>query len=52
VIDAGDRETQGENVADELILAGQRVLPERLLAAGFAFRCPVLSGAFGEVFST
>lgn len=32
-------------MADELLLRGQRVVPERLLAAGFGFRYPHLSSA-------
>ena len=32
-------------MADELLLSSQRVLPARLLASGFAFRYPTLEGA-------
>ncbi len=35
-------------VADELILAGQRVVPRRLLDAGFRFRYPELEAAFRQ----
>lgn len=35
--------------AEELLLGGQRVLPVRAEASGFAFRYPELDGALGEV---
>ncbi|HEU5359240.1 MAG TPA: TIGR01777 family oxidoreductase [Gemmatimonadales bacterium] len=36
-------------LADEALLAGQRVLPAALLAAGYRFRDPVLEGALRHV---
>ncbi len=36
-------------MADETLLAGQRVRPTALLKAGYQFRYPVLSGALGEI---
>lgn len=36
-------------MADELLLRGQRVLPQRALAAGFAFRFPELPAALDEL---
>ena len=44
------RLTMGE-VADELILAGQRVSPQKLFDAGFRFRYPTLDKAVLEVVS-
>ena len=38
-------------LADELLLAGQRVLPRRLLDAGFTFREPRLEGALEALLS-
>jgi len=38
-------------MAEELILAGQRVLPERLLESGYEFRYPDLDPAFQEIFT-
>ncbi len=35
-------------VADEMLLSGARVLPAKLLAAGFSFRYPELEGALRE----
>ena len=35
----------GREQADEMLLASQRVVPARLLAAGFAFREPTVDGA-------
>lgn len=37
-------------MADALLLSGQRVLPERALAAGFVFTSPDLPAAFKEIF--
>ena len=39
-------------MADEMILAGQRVHPRRLLEAGYEFRYPVLAGALEELLGT
>jgi len=39
----------GTDMADELILAGQRALPGRLSASGFAFRHPAIDGALAAV---
>jgi len=39
----------GAELADEMVLAGQRVLPRRLLDAGFGFRHPGVHGALGAV---
>jgi len=36
-------------VADELLLAGQQVLPKRLEAAGFTFHYPNIDGAVGQL---
>lgn len=36
-------------MADELLLVGQKVLPQRAQAAGFAFRYPDLPAALGQV---
>ncbi len=36
-------------MADELLLRGQRVVPEKLLAAGFRFEFPALEGALGNI---
>ena len=36
-------------MADELLLQGQRVLPERALQAGFPFRHPDLEGALADL---
>ena len=36
-------------MADELLLQGQRVLPERALHAGFPFRHPDLEGALADL---
>jgi uncharacterized protein len=33
-------------MADEVLLASQRVVPARLQASGYAFRHPTLEGAF------
>jgi len=33
-------------MADELLLTSQRVVPARLQASGYAFRHPTLEGAF------
>ena len=35
--------------ADELLLGGQRVLPEKALASGFAFRNPEIAGALAAI---
>ncbi len=37
-------------MADELLLNGQRVLPSRLQAAGFRFALPALDDALGDIF--
>jgi len=37
-------------MAEELLLGGQRVLPRRLTAAGFQFRFPTLEPALADVF--
>jgi hypothetical protein len=39
-------------MADELILNGQRVLPKRLSEAGFSFKYPVLSEAVNASFQS
>jgi uncharacterized protein len=39
----------GGAMADELMLASKRVLPEKALASGFVFRHPTLSGALAAV---
>ena len=36
-------------VADELLLAGQKVLPKRLEAAGFSFHYPDIDSAVGQL---
>ncbi len=36
-------------MADEMLLAGQRVLPRRLLAAGFSFKYPDLQKALSDI---
>ena len=36
-------------VADELLLAGQKVLPKRLQEAGFTFHYPDISSALGQL---
>jgi uncharacterized protein (TIGR01777 family) len=36
-------------LADEALLAGQRVLPEALQASGYAFRDPTLAGALARL---
>jgi len=36
-------------MADEMLLSGQRVLPRRLLAAGFKFKYPDLEKALGDI---
>ncbi|RPI92479.1 MAG: DUF1731 domain-containing protein, partial [Spirochaetales bacterium] len=37
-------------MARELMLSGHRVLPERLLGAGFGFEYPDLEQALAEIF--
>jgi uncharacterized protein (TIGR01777 family) len=37
-------------MADELILGSQRVIPERLMENGYSFRYPGIADAFGEIF--
>jgi uncharacterized protein (TIGR01777 family) len=37
-------------MAKETVLASQKVLPERLLKAGFKFECPYLKQAFMDIF--
>lgn len=39
----------GGDMADELLLAGQRVIPERLLQAGFVFRYSELAPALQDM---
>ena len=39
-------------MADEILLSGQMVLPERLLKAGFRFRFPLLHDALADVVRT
>jgi uncharacterized protein (TIGR01777 family) len=36
-------------MADELLIAGQRVVPEALQAAGFAFRYPTVDQALADI---
>ncbi len=38
--------------ADELLLGGQRVVPEKALASGFVFRYPTLRVAFASIIGT
>jgi NAD dependent epimerase/dehydratase family enzyme len=38
----------GRQLADELLLGSLRVLPARLIGAGYRFRDPVLEGALAE----
>lgn len=38
-------------MADEMILSGQKVIPEKLLAAGFGFKYPKVSDALKTIFS-
>ncbi|MBN1974786.1 MAG: TIGR01777 family oxidoreductase [Sedimentisphaerales bacterium] len=38
-------------MADEMILSGQKVIPEKLLAAGFKFKYPKVSDALKTIFS-
>ncbi|HEY7594684.1 MAG TPA: TIGR01777 family oxidoreductase [Actinophytocola sp.] len=42
----------GTEVADEIVLASARAVPERLLRTGFTFRHPSLEQAFRELLST
>jgi uncharacterized protein (TIGR01777 family) len=42
----------GKGMADEMLLAGQRVLPARLEATGYAFRHPTLEPALRAVLGT
>jgi uncharacterized protein len=42
------RAALGREMADELLLVSQRVLPQRLLASGFVFQCPDASSALKE----
>ena len=37
-------------MADELLLQGQRVLPEGLAASGFEFRYPDIDGALAQIY--
>lgn len=39
----------GGQLADELLLGGQRVVPAKAVASGFAFRCPALPAALDAV---
>ena len=43
------RKVLGE-MADEMILSGQKVLPEKLLAAGFQFKYPKVSDALNAIY--
>ena len=38
-------------MAQELLLQGQRVLPDRLQTAGFRFGMPTLDDALGAIFA-
>jgi NAD dependent epimerase/dehydratase family enzyme len=42
----------GTDVADQIVLASTRAVPERLLASGFTFHHPRLELAFQELLST
>lgn len=42
----------GADVAEQIVLASTRVVPERLLATGFRFRHPRLDVAFAELLNT
>jgi uncharacterized protein (TIGR01777 family) len=42
----------GGDFAKELLLGGQRVLPQRVLASGFAFRYPELGSALQSILGT
>jgi uncharacterized protein len=46
------RQVFGSEVADEIVLASVRAVPERLLHTGFTFRHPSLDVAFEELLST
>ena len=39
------------DMADEVLLGGQRVVPARITGAGFAFRYPTLEQAFAHIFA-
>jgi NAD dependent epimerase/dehydratase family enzyme len=39
----------GREMVREMLLGGQRVLPEKLLASGFVFRHPDLDAALHDV---
>jgi NAD dependent epimerase/dehydratase family enzyme len=36
-------------MADELLITGQRVLPDRLMTAGFSFDFPAIEAALGAI---
>jgi len=38
------------DLADELLLGGQQVLPAKILASGFEFRHPTLASALADLF--
>ena len=40
----------GKQLAHEMLLEGQRVVPERLLESGFEFEHPTVTGALGFLF--
>jgi NAD dependent epimerase/dehydratase family enzyme len=42
----------GGDFAKELLLGGQRVLPAKALASGFAFQYPALDGALAAILGT
>jgi len=44
------RKLLGE-MADEMILSGQRVLPDKLLAAGYKFKYSKVSDALNAIYS-
>jgi uncharacterized protein len=46
------RRVFGSDVADEIVLASVRAVPERLLRTGFTFRHPSLDVAFRELLNT
>jgi uncharacterized protein len=46
------RAVLGREMANELLLVSQRVIPQRLLASGFVFRCPDTPSALSEVLTS